>query len=257
MGSRDLLPILFRVIIYGKRDHSGFDRTKWPTRDIVKHRKIVANIRKCTTLTERNNLESAHGCRYTVLLDLPYFDPITMTIIDPMHNLYLGSAKKLIHLWIKKGFITSSTFTLIQDRVDSIQVPHYVGRIPHKIESSFSGFTADQFKNWTNIYSLMVLYDILPSDHLNCWRYFVLASRILCQMKISDAEIKLADAFLLQFCCKVEMLYGREIICIFIATSNNHFSIMVLYTTFGCFHTNGIMEYWKVFHRTIVLLRFN
>ena len=72
-----------------------------------------------------------------------YFDPISMTIIDPMHNLYLGSAKCLIHLWSAKGLNTSNT--LIQSRVDLIQVPHYVGRIPHKIDSSFSGFTTDQF----------------------------------------------------------------------------------------------------------------
>lgn len=139
-----------------------------------------------------------------------------MCIIDPMHNLYLGSAKRLVNLWMDKGLIKNKDISLIQDRVDSTQVPHYVGRIPHKIASSFSGFTADQFKNWTNLFSLMALRDVLPSDHLKCWRYFVLASRILCQMTISDAEIKLADAFLLQFCCQVEKLYGGHVITPFI-----------------------------------------
>lgn len=196
----------------GQKDYSGFDRTKWTARNLKEHRRNVASIRECTTLTGRSDLESKHGCQYTILLDIPYFDPITMTIIDPMHNLYLGSAKKLVHLWIEKGIITKSACSVIQDRVNSIRVPRYVGRIPHKIESSFSGFTADQFKNWTNLYSLMVLYDILPPDHLRCWRYFVLASRILCQMKISDHEIKLADAFLLQFCSLVEKLFGKQVI---------------------------------------------
>ena len=31
--------------------------------------------------------------RYSCLLQLPYFDPVRMTILDPMHNFYLGTAK--------------------------------------------------------------------------------------------------------------------------------------------------------------------
>lgn len=41
-------------------------------------------------------MESKYGCRYSILLDLPYFDPISMTIIDPMHNLYSGTAKHIL-----------------------------------------------------------------------------------------------------------------------------------------------------------------
>lgn len=92
-------------------------------------------------------------------------------------------------MWVKEGLITKGDLNIIQSRVDSMTIPCYVGRIPNKIESSFSGFTADQFKNWTNLFSLIVLRDILPSQDLHYWRYFVLASRILCQMSISESEI--------------------------------------------------------------------
>ena len=34
--------------------------------------------------------------RYSVLLDLPYFDPVRFTVIDPMHNLYLALRKTCI-----------------------------------------------------------------------------------------------------------------------------------------------------------------
>ena len=86
-----------------------------------------------------------------------------------------------------------------------------MGRIPYKIASSFSGLTADQFKYWTNYFSVMALHDILPNEHLQCWYYFVQASRLFCQMTITDAQIELADAFLLQFCCRVERLYGKGV----------------------------------------------
>ena len=245
----------------GDKDYSGFDRSLWPMRTVEDHRRNVSRINECTTLTRRNELESKYGCRYSVLLDLPYFDPVTMTIIDPMHNLYLGSAKRLVSIWLDKGLIKDAS--TIQDIVDCIDVPRYVGRIPHKIASSFSGFTADQFKNWTNIFSLMTLHSILPSEDLKCWRYFVQASRILCQTKLNDEDIKLADAFLLQFCCQVEKLYGKAAI-----TPNMHLHChlkQVLYDygpvynfwLFSYERYNGILEKYPSNNRSFEIVMMN
>ena len=108
--------------------------------------------------------------------------------------------------------LTNADLASIQKCVDSTNVPPMVGRIPLKIASSFAGFTADQFKNWTNLFSLVALHDILPSDHLEFWRHFVLASRLLSQMRISLTYVKLADALLLQFCRCVERMYGQSVI---------------------------------------------
>ena len=110
--------------------------------------------------------ESELGCHYSVLLKLPYFDPVRMTIIDPMHNLYLGTAKRILKkVWIEQNLINTKQFEVIQGCVDSVHVPGKLGRIPSKIASSFSSFTADQFMNRTNIYSLFALRDILsPQD---------------------------------------------------------------------------------------------
>ena len=196
----------------GEKDYSGFVRSDWPKRTVEEHRKNVCLIKNCTTLAERKKLETLYGCRYSCLLDLPYFDPISMTIIDPMHNLYLGTAKHMLQIWIDQRLISKNDMQTIQKFVDSVQTPQHVGRIPYKIFSSFSGFTADQYKNWTNVYSLMALKDILPTQHLECWHYFVLASRLICKMIISSDEIELADALLVKFCRKVEELYGNSVI---------------------------------------------
>ena len=196
----------------GEKEYSGFIRSDWPDRTLEEHREKVNLIRKCTTLAQRKKLEASYGCRYSCLLDLPYFNPITMTIIDPMHNLYLGTAKRMLQIWIDQCIISKHDMQTIQNFVDSVQAPEHVGRIPFKIASSFSGFTADQYKNWTNLYSLMALKDLLPTQHLECWCYFVLASRLLCKMSISSDEIQLADALLVKFCCKVEQLYGKTLL---------------------------------------------
>jgi len=75
-----------------------------------------------------------------------------------------------------------------------------------------SSFTADQWKNWTVYYSLLVLHDILSSENLGCWRHFVLACRILCCKQLTMDQVRLADALLLQFCRKAERLYGKDIV---------------------------------------------
>ena len=196
-----------------KRDYSGFDRSQWLSRSNSKHRSDVELIRKCAIKTHREKKESELGCRYSILLKLPYFDPIRMTIIDPMHNLYLGTAKRILKkVWIEQNLINTKQFDVIQGCVDSVRVPAKLGRIPSKIASSFSSFTADQFKNWTNIYSLFALHNILSPEDFECWRHFVLASRLLNQTQLSLSDIQLADALLLQFCKRVERMYGTAII---------------------------------------------
>jgi hypothetical protein len=133
-----------------------------------------------------------------------------MLLIDPMHNLFLGSGKHMLSLWLQRGILTPRHYNEIQQRVNSVTVPTDVGRIPQKITSGFSGFTADQFKNWITIYSIPALHGILPEAHFQCWRHFVLACRILCKRSLSSSDIQLSDSLLLHFCKKVEELFGKS-----------------------------------------------
>ena len=103
-----------------------------------------SNTQKC-----RETIERKSGVRYSCLLELPYFDAPRMCIIDPMHNLLLGTAKHMVATWKVERILKEKEFSIIQSRVDSFNCPNDIGRIPLKIASSFSGFTADQWKNWT------------------------------------------------------------------------------------------------------------
>lgn len=94
--------------------------------------------------------------------------------------------------------------------MDSIKVPPNVGRIPHKINSNFSGFTADQWKNWICMYSVLCLKDTLRSDHYECWSLFVDACFLLIQPSLSRNDLTKADEKLLEFCKLYEQLYGKE-----------------------------------------------
>ena len=57
-------------------------------------------------------------------------------------------------IWIKSGLIQEKQIQQIQDVMNSMKTPTGVGRIPRKIETGFSGFIADQFKNWVTLYSM-------------------------------------------------------------------------------------------------------
>ena len=196
----------------GCMNYGGFDRSHWPRRSNEDHRRSVQKVQQSNTQTELSTSESAKGCRYSCLLKLPYFDAPRMLTIDPMHNLFLGSGKHMMQLWLSLGIINSTHYTYLQEFVDKMSVPSDIGRIPHKIATGFSSFTADQFKNWITLYSIPALHDILPRPHLDCWRLFVLACRILCKRKITKVEISLFDALLIKFCKRVEDIYGESAI---------------------------------------------
>ena len=120
------------------------------------------------------------------------------------------------NVWLneKSDFISDEDFQRIQQLVDSMTVPQDIGRIPGKI----SGFTADQWKNWTTVYSLFALKGVLPDQHLECWRFFVLACKSLGKRVLTVGDIELGDRYLMEFCKAFEELYERILsllICIF------------------------------------------
>ncbi len=132
-----------------------------------------------------------------------------MLTIDPMHNLYLGTAKYVYqNVWLKLGKLHPSTIETINSRIESLKVPPNIRfnsrpRIDCK-------YTAEQWLIWVNYYSLFCLYDLLSDDEYECWRHFVLASRLLCKTPVTGIEISVADALLLKFCTRFESIYGSE-----------------------------------------------
>ena len=201
-------------------DYSGFMRQSWVPRSNSSHREDVSKLDQCKSKTARQRMEKALGCRYSSLLDLPYFDPPTMLVIDPMHCLFLGLAKHFLKkALLGRGILSEKDLSIIQSRIDAMRVPSDIGRIPHKIQQAFYSFTADQYKNWVLHYSIISLHGMLSSEILECWRHFVLACRYLCQPILTQNDVKIGDALLLKFCSRTEALFGKDII-----TPNMHMS---------------------------------
>ena len=147
----------------------------------------------------------------------------------------------------------NSDIEAVQEVVDTFQVPSGIGRIPSRISSGFSGFTADQWKHWTLLYSLVALKGRIPVADYNLWKLFVGACSIICSPVITREAYELV----VRFCVKFQELYGSSS-----CTINMHLSCHLQQClqdfgpahTFWCFgfeRMNGVLGSFSTNNRSI------
>lgn len=59
-----------------KPDYTGTDRSTWTPRNMVSHHEQALKHKKSNTIDKQKKIERDHGCRYSVLIELPYYDVI-------------------------------------------------------------------------------------------------------------------------------------------------------------------------------------
>ena len=115
-------------------------------------------------------------------------------------------------------------------------------------------------------FSIPSLFRLLSSDQLECWRHYVLACRLLCQRPILLSQLTLADALLLQFCKRFELVYGKNHV-----TPNMHmhchlkevlldYGPVYGFWLFSFERMNGVLEHQPSNHQYIeiqLMSRFN
>lgn len=213
-----------------KIDFGGF--SECPLRSEHDHREQAFLAKVQTNAAARDKIERQHGSRLTTLMELPYFDTVRCHVIDPMHNLYLGTSKYVM----KQILDNVDSGLLVQERVDRCIVPSTLGRIPHKLASGYASLTADQWKTWTNVFSIYALHGLLDDSMLECWRFFVRGSRLLSTPMITIDDAEKGHKALLDFCTTFESLHGSEKI-----TPNMHLHMHI----FNCIKDYGpIYSFW-------------
>ncbi|KAG1059172.1 hypothetical protein G6F41_013576 [Rhizopus arrhizus] len=85
---------LQRDFSFGLEDLDG-----WSLRTNIENRRHARNWKEASTKKQRTDLEQKFGTRFSALHDLEYLDLVRCTAIDPMHGLFLGTAKKMIKIW--------------------------------------------------------------------------------------------------------------------------------------------------------------
>ena len=84
---------------FGERtDYSGYDRTAWVMRSVEQHLQSLELLKNAKTPTENIELQRTLGVGWSALCRLPYFNIVKCHLVDPMHNLYLGTAKHMVRV---------------------------------------------------------------------------------------------------------------------------------------------------------------
>jgi len=235
----------FTSTSFGVTDFSGYNRETWTYRTGQMHREDCRKLLKETTKSGLRKSESSLGVPYSVLLSLPYFDAVRYTVVDIIHNLFLGTGKHMFKQWVSSNLLTKDHLTTIENTVKGFTVPNYIGRLPINISSNYGGYTASQWQSWIILYLPVVLKGILPNEHYQCWLLYVKACSILSRRIVSKNDIVTADLLLLNFCKQYELLYGKET-CTPNLHLHNHLKDCLLdcvvhHTLFGTFHLKDLM----------------
>ena len=201
----------FNVRSVGDVDYSGFDRENWQLRTMTDHHRRCEELQNETTKSGMRKAESWLGVRYSVLLRLPYVDAIRYTVVDVMHNLFLGTGKNTFKLWLSKDYICKEQLEEIERRIRAFNVPSSIGRLPINISSNHGGFTASQWQSWIILYSPVVLKGILPINHYQCWLLFVRACYLLSKRIVQKTDIETADLLLLNFVRSLKSFMAKTV----------------------------------------------
>ncbi|KAG1083805.1 hypothetical protein G6F42_022059 [Rhizopus arrhizus] len=195
------------------------DLDAWSLRTNIENRHHARNWKEASTKKQRTDLEQKFGTRFSALHDLEYLDLVRCTAIDPMHGLFLGTAKKMIKIWrtticdlTHELYLTDADLKEMQKEANDIVLPAQYTPINQKIASNFSDLKADEWRTWCLALSPLLLKSRLPVRHKENWAKFVQACHIVCRPCITQNEAMMAHKLFHEFVIGVAELYGPEMV---------------------------------------------
>ena len=87
-------------------------------------------LSECTCKTQQEQFISQNDVRFTILSELEYFEPVTMLVVDPMHNLHLGITKHIVKLFKDNHLITDAHMREMQAQFYSVALVDMVECAP-------------------------------------------------------------------------------------------------------------------------------
>ena len=175
----------------------GFNKTFWPPRTQHQHQQDVAELHALEP-RKRPAREKKLGVRYTPLLDLDYYHPIKFCAIDPMHNLFLGTAKTFMRLLLKdkgtrKALLNDDKMAIIDQRLAEFKQGLTDECVVENIKSNMGTLTAAEWRHWTLVSPAYCLHGLIPPQYLAVWEHFVKGCRLLSPACIHEKVLDEVD----------------------------------------------------------------
>ena len=165
---------------------------------------------------------------------LKHFNVIHGFVIDYMHGICAGVMKMLLLLWFDKQhkqeqFSVINLKSIVSDRLKAINPNLSVTRPPRSLDE-LGHWKSSEFRNFLFLWSLSVLYGILPDPYYMHYCLLVQAIYNLCKENITEAELVNAEKCLLKFVEHFEKLYSSRYL-----TMNMHQLVHIT----DCVRANG------------------
>ncbi|KAG1439495.1 hypothetical protein G6F56_012276 [Rhizopus delemar] len=202
----------------------------WVRRTNESNRQQAIDWKNACSQDARDKLEKKFGTRHSALHNLPYFDVVRCTAVDPMHGLFLGTAKRMVHIWrtytnkyTNTVYLPDTDIKNMQAEANQVVLPQQYTPVHQKIGSLFANMKSDEWRTWVLGLSPYLLKGRLPIEHKENWAMFVQACQILCAPSITLSDATHAHNLLKQFAIGVALHYGPEAV-----TPNMHLHLHLL-----------------------------
>jgi len=161
-----------------RSDHTDRACARLWRKAAVAHRARVAG-----SATQLEQYQMATGVTSSELLRLPYFKAARMTIIDPMHAIFMGLAKHTVQ-WLRAQRWPDTAdgnrvLAAMQRVLDDMELPSDTCRILNKWRSKISDLNAAQWKAFVTYLSAAVFDGYLNGQEQQLWDHLVAATKLL------------------------------------------------------------------------------
>ncbi|KAG1875919.1 hypothetical protein C8R48DRAFT_669170 [Suillus tomentosus] len=141
------------------KTEDAMEYDKFPHRDGQQHRKHAEEYNGLGP-KEQDDFFTKHSARWFELARLPYFDPVQMTVIDPMHCFLLGIIKtQWFNAWVQTNVLHQKTAKVereldeIHRLLSTFEMPSWVARLPDQVGYPAGGsLTSDEWKGLALIF---------------------------------------------------------------------------------------------------------
>lgn len=180
------------------------------------------------------------------------FDLVNGFVIDPMHCVYLGVVKKLVHLWLdskyhlKPFYISKKNQVILSNRLVKLKPPSEIMRRPRSLFSR-NDFKANEFRGLLLYFMRFALVGLHDMKYIRHFQLFCSSIYSLSKETVSEINIQNAHVNLNEFADNFEILYGKSNITInlhlirHLTTVVKNLGPLWAYTAFGFEAKNGII----------------
>lgn len=149
-----------------KKDINNLDKSTWPPRTWCEHLKWAREARDAKTVNDRKKIFKTHGVRYSVLIELEYWNIIEYHVVDLMHNLLLGLVSWHVRrFWAMKDLENDEELLPPISTVELLRLAsEHSEPLPHRSRANDSPEEIDKEKNGETITDIEFSNDTSSSD---------------------------------------------------------------------------------------------